>query len=113
MAKATIKPSTTKDAISAGVSEFAEGIKAISQDMAANEKAAEIQEEKSKEEQLVNFKLSKDKYEEYKKMFGSAGYSFSKGVRMVLDYIYAEIKDGSLEIRESGIKQTLAARVGR
>ena len=46
-------------------------------------------------------------------MFGSAGYSFSKGTRMILDYIYSEIQNGNIELRESGIKQTLAARVGR
>ena len=46
-------------------------------------------------------------------MFGAAGYSFSKGTRMILDYIYSEVQSGNIEIRESGIKQTLSARVGR
>ena len=76
-------------------------------------KEVETRKEPSKEEQLVNFKLPKSKYEEYKKMLGAAGYSFSKGTRMILDYIYSEVQSGNIEIRESGIKQTLSARVGR
>ena len=69
--------------------------------------------EKSKKEQLVNFKLPIDKYEEYKKMFGAEGFSFSKGNRMCLDYILREIRDGNLELTESGFRKTASGRVGR
>lgn len=108
MAKATIKARTENSA-----SEVIQRVSAVAEDMVEEKKEVETRKEPSKEEQLVNFKLPKSKYEEYKKMFGSAGYSFSKGTRMILDYIYSEIQNGNIELRESGIKQTLAARVGR
>ena len=52
-------------------------------------------------------------YEEIKKVFGGAGYSFAQGSRMTFDYILSEIADGNIEIRESGFRKTLSARVGR
>ena len=52
-------------------------------------------------------------YEELKKVFGGAGYSFAQGSRMTFDYILSEIADGNIEIRESGFRKTLSARVGR
>lgn len=107
MAKATIKARTENSA-----SEVLQRVSAVAEDMVEEKKEVETRKEPSKEEQLVNFKLPKSKYEEYKKMFGAAGYSFSKGTRMILDYIYSEIQIGSIELRESGIKQTLTARVG-
>ena len=110
MAKSTIKPSTI---ISEGVLDVSEKMKAVSSDMTAEIKAEKTKDIKSKEEQLVNFKLPKDKYEEYKKMFGAAGFSFSKGNRMVLDFILREIKDGTLELTESGFRKTTLGRVGR
>ena len=108
MAKATIKARTENSA-----SEVLQRVSAVAEDMIEEKKEVETRKEPSKEEQLVNFKLPKSKYEEYKKMFGAAGYSFSKGTRMILDYIYSEVQSGNIEIRESGIKQSLAARVGR
>ena len=108
MAKATIKARTENSA-----SEVLQRVSAVAEDMVEEKKEVETRKEPSKEEQLVNFKLPKSKYEEYKKMFGAAGYSFSKGTRMILDYIYSEVQNGNIELRESGIKQTLAARVGR
>lgn len=107
MAKATIKARTENSA-----SEVIQRVSAVAEDMVEEKKEVETRKEPSKEEQLVNFKLPKSKYEEYKKMFGAAGYSFSKGTRMILDYIYSEVQNGNIEIRESGIKQTLSARVG-
>lgn len=107
MAKPTIKANTQNS-----VNEIMSRVSAVDQDMTEERKEVEVKKENSKEEQLVNFKLPKDKYEEYKKMFGAAGYSFAKGNRMILDYIYSEIHDGNLELRESGIKQTVSARVG-
>lgn len=76
-------------------------------------KKEEVKTEKSKKEQLVNFKLPIDKYEEYKKMFGAEGFSFSKGNRMCLDFILREIRDGNLELTESGFRKTASGRVGR
>ena len=108
MAKATIKARTENSA-----SEVLQRVSAVAEDMVEEKKEVETRKEPSKEEQLVNFKLPKSKYEEYKKMFGAAGYSFSKGTRMILDYIYSEVQSGNIEIRESGIKQSLSARVGR
>ena len=108
MAKATIKARTENSA-----SEVLQRVSAVAEDMVEEKKEVETRKEPSKEEQLVNFKLPKSKYEEYKKMFGAAGYSFSKGTRMILDYIYSEVQSGNIELRESGIKQTLSARVGR
>ena len=108
MAKATIKARTENSA-----SEVLQRVSAVAEDMVEEKKEVETRKEPSKEEQLVNFKLPKSKYEEYKKMFGAAGYSVSKGTRMILDYMYSEVQSGNIEIRESGIKQSLAARVGR
>ncbi len=108
MAKATIKARTENSA-----NEVIQRFSAVAEDMVEEKKEVETRKEPSKEEQLVNFKLPKSKYEEYKKMFGAAGYSFSKGTRMILDYIYSEVQSGNIEIRESGIKQSLSARVGR
>lgn len=108
MAKATIKARTENSA-----NEVIQRFSAVAEDMDEEKKEIETRKEPSKEEQLVNFKLPKSKYEEYKKMFGAAGYSFSKGTRMILDYIYSEVQCGNIEIRESGIKQSLSARVGR
>ena len=110
MAKSTIKPSV---AITEGISDFKERANAISQDMTEETKKEEVKVEKSKEEQLVNFKLPKNKYEEYKKLFGAEGFSFAKGNRMCLDFILREIKDGNLELTESGFRKTLSSRVGR
>lgn len=110
MAKSTIKPSS---AIADGISDFKERANAISQDMTEEVKKEEVKTEKSKKEQLVNFKLPIDKYEEYKKMFGAEGFSFSKGNRMCLDYILREIRDGNLELTESGFRKTASGRVGR
>ena len=110
MAKSTIKPSA---AIADGISDFKERANAISQDMTEEVKKEEVKTEKSKKEQLVNFKLPIDKYEEYKKMFGAEGFSFSKGNRMCLDYILREIRDGNLELTESGFRKTAFGRVGR
>lgn len=110
MAKSTIKPSS---AIADGISDFKERANAISQDMTEETKKEEVKVEKSKKEQLVNFKLPIDKYEEYKKMFGAEGFSFSKGNRMCLDYILREIRDGNLELTESGFRKTASGRVGR
>ncbi len=110
MAKSTIKPSS---AIADGISDFKERANAISQDMTEETKKEEVKAEKSKKEQLVNFKLPIDKYEEYKKMFGAEGFSFSKGNRMCLDYILREIRDGNLELTESGFRKTASGRVGR
>ena len=107
MAKATIKARTENSA-----SEVLQRVSAVAEDMVEEKKEVETRKEPSKEEQLVNFKLPKSKYEEYKKMFGAAGYSFSKGTRMILDYIYSEVQNGNIEIRESGIKQSLSVRVG-
>ena len=110
MAKSTIKPSS---AIADGISDFKGRANAISQDMTEEVKKEEVKTEKSKKEQLVNFKLPIDKYEEYKKMFGAEGFSFSKGNRMCLDYILREIRDGNLELTESGFRKTAFGRVGR
>lgn len=110
MAKSTIKPSS---AIADGISDFKKRANAISQDMTEEVKKEEVKTEKSKKEQLVNFKLPIDKYEEYKKMFGAEGFSFSKGNRMCLDYILREIRDGNLELTESGFRKTAFGRVGR
>lgn len=109
MAKGTIK---ARDAISDGISDFMTRAQAVSQEMTEEVKKEEVKSEKAKKEQLVNFKLPVDKYEEYKKMFGAEGFSFSKGNRMCLDYILREIRDGNLELTESGFRKTISARVG-
>lgn len=108
MAKSTIKSNLQNS-----VTSVMARVSAVDQDMTEDKLEAEIKKEKSKEEQLVNFKLPKNQYEEYKKMFGAAGYSFSKGCRMVLDYIYSEIQDGNIELREAGIKKTISAKIGK
>lgn len=108
----TIKPSV-KSEMQKNASAVMERVKAVDQVMNEDVQAVEDKKEKSKDLQLVNFNLPKDKYEEYKKMFGAAGFTFARGNRMVLDYILREIQDGNLELTESGFRKTLSARVGR
>lgn len=105
----TIKPSQTQK----NVSEIMSRVKAVDQDMHEETQVVEKKKEKSKELQLVNFNLPKDKYEEYKKLFGAEGFSFARGNRMVLDYVMREIQEGNLELTESGFRKTLSARVSR
>lgn len=105
----TIKPSQTQKK----VSEIMSRVKAVDQDMHEETQVVEKKKEKSKELQLVNFNLPKDKYEEYKKLFGAEGFSFARGNRMVLDYVMREIQEGNLELTESGFRKTLSARVSR
>lgn len=108
----TIKPSA-KSEMQRNASAVMDRVKAVDQVMNEEVQAVEEKKEKSKDLQLVNFNLPKDKYEEYKKMFGAAGFTFARGNRMVLDYILREIQDGNLELTESGFRKTLSARVGR
>ena len=108
----TIKPSK-KTEMEKNASAVMNRVKAVDQVMNEEVHAVEEKKEKAKDLQLVNFNLPKDKYEDYKKMFGAAGFTFARGNRMVLDYILREIQDGNLELTESGFRKTLSARVGR
>ncbi len=108
----TIKPSQ-KTELQKNASAVMERVRAVDEVMSEETHAVEEKKEKSKDVQLVNFNLPKDKYEEYKKMFGAAGFTFARGNRMVLDYVLREIKDGNIELTESGFRKTLSARVGR
>lgn len=108
----TIKPSKTTE-MQRNAAAVMDRVKAVDQDMNEEVRVVEEKKEKSKDLQLVNFNLPKDKYEEYKKMFGKEGFSFARGSRMCLDYIMREIQDGNLELTESGFRKTLSARVGR
>lgn len=76
-------------------------------------KSAETRKEKSKEVQMLTLNVPRNQYDEYKKLFGSSGYSLAKGTRMCLDYIYREIKYGNLELTESGLRETLSSRMNR
>lgn len=108
MAKSRIKPS---ELVSSGATDFAEKMKAVTQNMVEETKVEEEKKVKEKEVQLVNFNLPKAKYEEYKKMFGAEGFSFARGTRMVLDFVLREIQDGNLELTESGFRKTLLSKV--
>lgn len=110
MAKSTIKPSVNS-VIQENVNEAVQRLKAVAEDMA--EEQTKTESKKDNKIQTVNFNMSKSMYEELKKLYGGAGYSFAQGARMTFDYIISEILDGNLELRESGFRKTLSARVGR
>lgn len=110
MAKGTIKPARARmdEAAAAAIS----GALTVARDMGGEGRSGAA---KSRDggTQAVNFSMSKPMYEELKKVFGGAGYSFAQGCRMAFDYILSEISEGNLEVRESGFRKTLSARVGR
>ncbi|MBQ5472692.1 MAG: hypothetical protein IKJ59_13625 [Clostridia bacterium] len=110
MAKGTIK--SNKDVMNEAATEALKNTLTVVQDM-TEVKETQTKKERNNETQAVNFNMSKSMYEELKKVFGGAGYSFAQGSRMTFDYILSEIADGNIEIRESGFRKTLSARVGR
>ena len=110
MAKGTIK--SNKELMNEAATEALKDTLSVVQDMKETEET-QTKKERSNELQTVNFNMSKSMYEELKKLFGGAGYSFAQGSRMTFDYILSEIADGNIELRESGYRKTLSARVGR
>ena len=81
--------------------------------MAEEKKSEETKKEKSKDVQMLTLNVPRNQYDEYKKLFGSSGYSLAKGTRMCLDYIYREIMNGNMELTESGLRETVSSRLAR
>ncbi|MBQ0052519.1 MAG: hypothetical protein KBT11_10745 [Treponema sp.] len=77
------------------------------------------QQEEKKEEQTakkniqkqINFRLTEEEYEKYTKLFGAQGVSFSKAIRMWLDFGYSAIKNGQYEMSQYGIKEKILGRL--
>lgn len=108
---ATLKPSKNQAALQQAATASAEKLSIISQEMAEETKTAQTKQKKAKEVQMLTLNVPREQYDTYKKLFGAAGYSLAKGTRMCLDYVYREIQSGNLELTESGLRETLAARL--
>lgn len=110
MTKGTIK---SKQSMADAAAIALQDTKNVALDMEEVTNDRKEKKERSNEIQTVNFNMSKSMYEELKKLYGGAGYSFAQGARMTFDYILSEIEDGNIELRESGFRKTLLSRVGR
>lgn len=110
---ATLKPGKRRDGLSEAAEANSKILEAVSGDMAEKSGNAESRRKKAAENQMLTLNVPKDRYDEYKRLFGGAGYSLAKGTRMCLDYIYREILSGRLELTESGLRETLSSRIGR
>lgn len=109
----TIKKSVVQDLQdSESAKKALSNLKAVTSDMGSEIKEQEEKVENSKKTQLVNLNINKEKYDSYKKMFGAQGYTFAQGNRMVLDFIQRELKDGYLELTESGFRKTSKNFIG-
>ena len=109
----TLKPSKAQLDLQKAGEASVERLNKVSQEMAEKQKSQETKKEKSKDVQMLTLNVPKNQYDEYKKLFGSSGYSLAKGTRMCLDYIYREILNGNLELTESGLRETVSARLSR
>ena len=109
----TLKPSKAQLDLQKAGEASVERLNIVSQEMAEKQKSQETKKEKSKDVQMLTLNVPKNQYDEYKKLFGSSGYSLAKGTRMCLDYIYREILNGNLELTESGLRETVSARLSR
>lgn len=109
----TLKPSKSQIELQSAAASGVQKLNIVSQNMAEEVNTEETKKEKSKEVQMLTLNVPKNQYDEYKKLFGSSGYSLAKGTRMCLDYIYREIKNGNLELTESGLRESVSARINR
>ena len=109
----TLKPSKSQLELQAAAAAGTEKLNIVSQNMAEEKKSEETKKEKSKDVQMLTLNVPRNQYDEYKKLFGSSGYSLAKGTRMCLDYIYREIMNGNMELTESGLRETVLSRLAR
>lgn len=109
----TLKPSKSQIELQKAAEASAEKLNIVSQEMVQETKTVETKKEKAKDVQMMTLNVSRNQYDEYKKLFGGAGYSLAKGTRMCLDYIYREIQLGNLELTESGLRETVSSRLAR
>lgn len=112
MAKMNMKKTVVEDLKSSeGFEKTSETLKAIGKEAEAEKVEREEKKADSKKTQVATVVFSLDDYIEYKKIFGGEGYSFAQGTRMILDFMRREMKDGTLELTQSGFrKNSLANR---
>ena len=106
----TLKKKTSDLRMEETTAENSKLLSAISDNMVmeVEENQHSDNEKKQNDMKLVNFRMNKEIYEEYKNFFMTQGYSFSKITKMAIDYLYSEIMSGHLELRESGIRETVS-----
>ena len=110
---ATLKPGRSRSVLAEAAEANAEKLGIVSEDMEESARAAEAGKKKAGEMQMLTLNVPRNRYEEYKKLFGGSGYSLAKGTRMCLDFVDRAIQSGELELTESGIRETAASRLGR
>lgn len=110
---ATLKPGKPRSKLMEAAESNAERLEIVSQDMEESSRTAESRKRKAGEMQMLTLNVPRDRYDEYKRLFGGAGYSLAKGTRMCLDYIFRAIQAGDLELTESGIRESASFRLKR
>lgn len=110
---ATLKPSKSQSRLIEAAESNAARLGIVSEDMEESARSAESRKKKAREMQMLTLNVPRDRYEEYKRLFGGSGYSLAKGTRMCLDYIYRAIQSGDLELTESGIRESASSRLER
>lgn len=110
---ATLKPSRSRSKLIEAAETNAERLGIVSEDMEESSRSAEARKRKAGEMQMLTLNVPRDRYEEYKRLFGGAGYSLAKGTRMCLDFIYRAIQSGDLDLTESGIRESASSRLER
>lgn len=87
-----------------------ENVAAI-QDEVLEEKKEETQKKiNSTTKKKISFYITAEDYNEYKKFFGSYGFSFNRGLRMCMDFVKNEVEDGILTVSESGFRKTATSK---
>lgn len=90
---------------SAPVSGTAQKLNVIDTHIQEQKEKKADQERKKNIQKQVNFRLSEEEFEKYSKLFGGQGVSFSKAIRMWLDFGFDAIQSGKYEMSPYGIKE--------
>ena len=101
----TVKPAVSKPA--ASDTNIAQKLTKIDAHMQEQEEKKQDLEKKKNTQKQVNFRLTEEEFEKYSKLFGGQGVSFSKAIRMWLDFGYDAIQSGKYEMSPYGIKEKI------
>ncbi|MCQ2584507.1 MAG: hypothetical protein MJ185_02860 [Treponema sp.] len=80
-------------------------LSAIDTHMQEQKEIKEDKQVKKNTQKQVNFRITEEEFEKYSKLFGGKGVSFSKAIRMWLDFGYDAIKNGKYDMSPYGIKE--------
>lgn len=85
-------------------------VDAIQNEVIENQRVEEQKKLASTTKKKVSFYINEEDYNEYKKFFGSYGFSFNRGLRMCMDFVKNEVDDGLLSVSESGFRKTATSK---